>query len=70
MQLGGLSRIGEVTTPGASTLPQPVKDSPQAAPPPPTDGAAASVDFAEKLKKYAPYIIGGIVVYYLLSKNK
>ena len=69
MQLGGLSRIGEVTTPGASTLPQPVKDSSQAAPPPPTDGAAAPVDFAEKLKKYAPYIVGGIIIYYLLTKK-
>jgi len=61
--------MGEVTTPGASTLPQPVKDSPQAAPPPPTDGPTAPVDFAEKLKKYAPYIVGGIIIYYLFTKK-
>jgi len=69
MQLGGLPRMGEVTTPGASTLPQPVKDSPQAAPPPPKDDETESAGFAEKLKKYAPYIIGGIIVYYLISKK-
>jgi hypothetical protein len=60
--------MGEVTTPGASALPQPVKDSPQAAPPPPTDDTELPVDFAEKLKKYAPYIVGGIIIYYLLKK--
>jgi hypothetical protein len=69
MQLGGLPRMGEVTTPGASTLPQPVKDSPQTAPPPPKDDETAPAGFAEKLKKYAPYIVGGIIIYYLISKK-
>lgn len=69
MQLGGLPKMGEVTTPGASALPQPVKDSPQAAPPPPTDNTESPADFAEKLKKYAPYIVGGLIIYYLLTKK-
>jgi ATP synthase j chain len=62
MQLGGMYAIGEVATPpGPATT--------TTAPAPPPDDKAPS-KFSENLKKYAPYIIGGIVVYYLLSKNK
>jgi hypothetical protein len=63
MQLGGISAIGEVATP-----PGPAATATTPPAPPPDDKAPSK--FSENLKKYAPYIIGGIVAYYFLSKNK
>ena len=55
--------------------PQPVNTSPvnvepQSSPAP--DGFAPSqgTDYMAMVKKYAPYVIGAVVLYYLILKNK
>ena len=60
MQLGGMSAMGEVATPPGPAA--------TATAPPPDDKTPSK--FSENLKKYAPYIIGGVLVYYFLYKNK
>ena len=55
--------MGEVATP-----PGPAATATAPPAPPPDDKAPSK--FSENLKKYAPYIIGGIVAYYFLYKNK
>lgn len=59
--------IGEVATPPGASTTTPAT-TPATAPAPPPDEKAPS-KFSENLKKYAPYIIGGIVAYYLLYKK-
>lgn len=63
MQLGGMYAIGEVATP-----PGPATTATTTPAPPPDEKAPSK--FSENLKKYAPYIIGAVAVYYLLYKNK
>jgi hypothetical protein len=49
--------------------PQPVNTSP-VAPVVPSSDAPQGDDYMAMVKKYAPYVIGAVVLYYLILKNK
>ncbi len=50
-------------------VPQPVNTSPVNVQPP-SSPAPQETDYMAMIKKYAPYAIGAIVLYYLILKNK
>jgi hypothetical protein len=52
--------------------PQPVNTSPVNVEPPstPAPDANQGTDYMAMVKKYAPYVIGAVVLYYLILKNK
>ena len=52
--------------------PQPVNTSPVAVEQPssPAPDATQGTDYMAMVKKYAPYVIGAVVLYYLILKNK
>ena len=49
--------------------PQPVNTSPVAVEQP-SSAAPEQTDYMAMAKKYAPYVIGAVVLYYLILKNK
>lgn len=70
MQLGAIQpiNVAQVQTPGA-----PVKyvPTPQTSGNEPTQAAPAnSLLSADNLKKYAPYIIGAVILFYILNRKK
>ena len=85
MMLGGLTPMGEIYTPfgqpqtfstGAnqSTITLPANQRQQNTSPvnvqPPSSLAPEGTDYMAMVKKYAPYVIGAAVLYYLILKNK
>lgn len=69
MQLGAIQpiNVAQVQTPGA-----PVKyvPTPQTSGNEPTQAPASPLLSADNLKKYAPYIIGAVILFYLLNRKK
>ena len=74
MMLGGLNPMGEVpvsfgqpqtfSTGAKQSVINPV------APVVPSSDAPQGDDYMTMVKKYAPYVIGAVVLYYLILKNK
>ena len=83
--LGGLTPMGEIYTPfgqpqtfstgsNQSTITLPASQRQQNTSPvaveQPSSPAPDGNDYMTMVKKYAPYVIGAVVLYYLILKNK
>jgi hypothetical protein len=75
MQLGSLAPSYQAKKPScgrmgeASAADVPATATPPIVPPPPPKGDEDS-DVTSKLKKYLPYIVVAVALYYIISKNK
>jgi len=72
MQLGSLAPSYQAKKPScgrmgdASAADVPATATPPIVPPPPKE----ETDTSSKLKKYLPYIVEAVALYYIISKNK
>lgn len=72
MQLGSLAPSYQAKKPScgrmgeASAADVPATATPPIVPPPPP----SETDTSSKLKKYLPYIVVAVALYYIISKNK